>query len=143
MESVSIPTTPVSSFGSMSECMGSWIKCCTLRWYRVYLTSSLLENKLSIARNYFSSPESLNPCSVWYLSIHRVGWFFPPSLYITSTIAFVVCSSLIPVILSPFNSKPYIFSDWNFNLALLLLSPWIKWWQPCKTSLLYCISVCL
>ena len=27
MESVSIPTNPVSSFGSVYECMGSWIKC--------------------------------------------------------------------------------------------------------------------
>ena len=32
--------------------------------------------------------------------------------------------------------NPSACSDWNFNLALLLLYTWIKWWQPCQIDFL-------
>ena len=143
MESVSIPTNPVSSFISVSECMVSWIQCSPLYWYRVYLTSPLLESPLPLARNSYSSPDSLNPCEVWSLALHQVDCFFcPPSIYYSNCCVHFLWFFL-PIILSPCPSNPSAYTDWNFNLVLLLLSPWIHWLQPCQAALLNYLSLLL
>ena len=39
------------------------------------------------------------------------------------------------VTVDPFYN-PSACSDWNFNLALLLLSPWMKWLYTCQSALM-------
>ena len=143
MDSVSIPTTSVSSFGSVSECMGSWIHRPPPCWYRLYLTS-----RLWIIYSWQQgilaptlSPWNFLQFDLWpFIKLIDV---FAPLLYIPSTIELIVCACFLPVILSPCPSNPSIWSAWNFNFGLLLLYPWMKLWHPCHTALLYCLSLCL
>ena len=118
-ENLSIPTTPVSSFGSVSEFMGSWIQCSPLCWSRVYRTSPLLENQFSVASKYCSYPESLNPCTVLSLTIQYVDWcVFSPSLYYFNFCVHFLCffysCYIDPVPFQPFcmlwlKLQPFIF----------------------------------
>ena len=118
MESVSITTTPVSSFGSFSECMGSWIQCYTICWYWVYLTSHILNSEELLLLPWFL--ETLSS----FIYVPLLSWLvcLPPfSIFLQ-----LFCSSFViflPVILNTCPSNPSVWSSWNINLALFLLSP--------------------
>ena len=92
MESVSIPTTFVSSFGYVYDCMGSWIQFSPLCWYWLYLNSPLLGNPLSIARNFFLLPWVLEPLSslICGLSLSLLVCLHPFSIFLHLLCSFSV-----------------------------------------------------
>ena len=141
MESFSIPITAISTFGYVSECMGSWIQHSSIYWYRLHLTSPLLENSFSIARNYCSSTESFNPYEVWSLDLHKVYWCVsPPSIY--SFNYWVHCFWLCFFLLSWSNSLLTLLSTLRETLTLFCCYFFLECNYDSPVRQLFC-TVCL